>query len=107
MPCNRRMLQMISSSMMLLCHAPQQKSARAPSISGCESGPMMDVNLFSCAGPIRRCSREGSVWGSGELKADWREARQECSVAGADGPGTRAGAGVSTVFELKGWGVGG
>ena len=66
MPCRRRMLHMISSSMMLLCHAPQQKRARVPSISGCESGPTMDVNLCSCVGPIKRCSREGSVWGSGD-----------------------------------------
>ena len=104
MPWSRRRLQRVSSSIMLLCQAPQQNSARVPSMRGWELGPVMDVNLCSCMGPMRVWSSEGSVYGSGEWKADWSAARQLGSAVFsvcACGLGFGAGAVLRAEFELN------
>ncbi len=102
MTCSRRRLQRVSSIMMLLCQAPQQNRARVPSMRGWESGPVMDVNLCSCMGPMRVCSSEGSAYGSGEWKADWSAVRQLGSASMfAGGLGVGAGAVLKTEFELN------
>ena len=90
--------------MILLCQAPQQNSSRVPSMSGQESGPVMDVNLCSCMGPMRVRISEGSEYGSGEWKADCRAARQLGSVVltvCAGDVGSRVGALLSAEFELN------
>ena len=104
MPWSRRRLQRVSSSMMLLCQAPQQNSSRVPSMRGRESGPVMDVNLCSCMGPMRVWISEGSAYGSGEWKADCRAARHPGSAVPsvlAGRFGSEAGAVLRTEFELN------
>ena len=104
MPWRRRRLHRVSSSIMLLCHAPQQNNSRVPSMSGRESGPVKDVNLCSCLGPMRVLISEGSACGSEEWKADCRAGRQLCSAvlgASAGKFGSGADAVLRAVFELN------